>query len=94
MMKKGITLNELGDLQVQNGSLHLSDTTFQEVGIILKLNQGEHKFAPVLGPNLIQMLKGKADQVSIVKRVKRHLKLDNKDYDTLKKHISLNIQNL
>ena len=92
-MKKGITLNQTGDLDVRNGSLHLSDTTFQEVGIILGLNQGEFKFYPVLGPNLMQLVKAKASRITIEKRIKRHLKIDNKDYDELKKHIDLIIKN-
>lgn len=91
-MKKAITLDENGDLMVRNGSLHLSDTTFQEVALILPMTQGEHKFMPLLGPNLIQMIKSKANRISIEKRVKRHLALDNKDYEELKKHIQLNIK--
>jgi hypothetical protein len=91
-MKKAITLDENNDLMVRNGSLHLSDTTFQEVALLLPMTQGDHKFKPLLGPNLIQMIKSKVNNLSVQKRIRKHLALDNKDYDELKNALQLNIK--
>lgn len=91
-MKRGITLNEFGDLQVRNGRMVLSDTTLQETAIILGMNPGEDKFTPMLGPGLVRKIKGKANRVGVERLVKLHLALDNKEYDDLKKYIHLNVK--
>lgn len=91
-MKKAITLNALGDLDIRGGSMFLSDTTLQETAIILGMNPGEDKFTPMLGPGLVRMLKGKANRVTVERLVKLHLSLDNKNYDDLKKYIHLKIR--
>jgi phage baseplate assembly protein W len=83
---KGIILDN-GKLKVLNKSLVVGDSEMQEVAIILSLNQGEHKFNPLMGPNLVQLLKSKASSFNIENRVRVALALDNKDYDALKNKI-------
>ena len=90
-MGKGILLND-GDLMVKSRTLAFGDTEMQEVGIILSLNQGEHKFSPLLGPNLIQLIKSKASKFDIENRVRVALALDGKDYDQIKNKIKSIIQ--
>lgn len=91
MAGKGILLDEGGDVLVRNGSLVVGDTLWQETAIILGMNQGGHKFYPVLGPNLIQLMKSKASQLDIEQRARVHLALDNKNYDQLKEQIKIQI---
>lgn len=87
MAGKGILLGRDGDLQVYNKSLVVGSSTMQEVAIILQMNQGEQKFFPALGANLIQLVKSKASRFDIENRAKVHLALDGKSYDLIKEHI-------
>jgi hypothetical protein len=87
MAGKGILLGEDGDLLIQNNSIVIGDTLWQETAIIMTMNQGEHKFYPVLGPNLIQLKKAKASRFDIEQRLKLHLGMDRKNYDLLKEQI-------
>lgn len=86
-MGKGILLGEDGDIIIRNGSMVVGDTEIQETAIIIAMNQGEQKFSPVLGVNLVQMLKSKASTVDIEQRVRVHLEKDGKDYNKLKHSI-------
>lgn len=89
MAGKGILLGDDGDVLIRNKSVVIGDTIWQETAIILGMNQGEHKFFPVLGPNLIQLLKAKASRFDIEQRAKIHLGLDGKNYDQLKEQIQI-----
>jgi phage baseplate assembly protein W len=87
MAGKGILLGKDGDLQVRNGSLLVGDSMMQEVSIILQMNQGEQKFFPALGANIIQLVQAKVPRFDIENRVKVHLALDGKSYDQIKEQI-------
>lgn len=89
MAGKGILLSDNGDVLVRNKSLVIGDTIWQETAIILGMNQGEHKFHPVLGPNLIQLMKSKSSQLDIEQRARIHLGMDRKNYDQLKEQIKV-----
>lgn len=93
MAKKGILLGNDGELLISNKSMVVGDSEMQEVAIILRMNQGEHKFEPLLGPNLINLTKTKAKAFEIEDRVKLHLALDGKDYRAIKDKIQTNIKN-
>ena len=71
---------ENDDLKIMSGDLCISHSLTQEVKIILRLNQGELKNDPLLGPNLLQLVKGKPAAQDFKERVKIHLKRDGKDY--------------
>lgn len=92
MAGKGILLDKNNDLMVQNGSMIIADSVMQEVALILQINQGEQKFMPLLGPNLIQEKLTNLSRFEIEQRVKVHLELDNKDYNQLKKEIQTYIK--
>lgn len=85
-------LGEDGDLAVVNKSLQIGSTEMQEVAIIIGMNQGEQKFSPVLGPNLIQLQKANASKFDIEQRTRIHLAKDGKDYEAIKEKIILNKQ--
>lgn len=90
MAGKGILLDENGDLLISGKSLQIGKSEMQEVGLILSMNQGEQKFLPVLGPNLIQLQKSKSSKFDIEQRVRVHLAKDGKDYAQIKEKIILN----
>lgn len=87
MAGKGILLDKDGDLQIRNGSLLVGDSVMQEVSIIIQMNQGEQKFFPALGANIIQLVKSKSSRFDIQNRIKLHLELDGKSYDQIKEQI-------
>jgi len=87
MAGKGILLDNTGDLLIGNKSVTIGSSEMQEVAVILRMNQGEQKFTPILGANLIQLLKAKANKYEFEMRVKIHLALDNKDYTSIKNKI-------
>ena len=84
MAGKGIILTEDFDIEVLNGSMIIGDSEMQETAVILSLNQGDLKFKPVLGPNLIQLNKVPLRRFDFEQRARVHLALDGKDYETIK----------
>lgn len=92
MAGKGILLDDSGDLTIQNKSLVVGNSAIQEVSIILQMNQGESKFDPLLGANLINLIKTNTSRFEIENRVKTHLALDGKEYDKIKHLIKTTIK--
>ena len=90
MAGKGILLGEDGDLLIAGKSVQVGKTEMQEVAIIIGMNQGEQKFSPVIGPNLIQLENSKATRFDIEQRTRIHLAKDGKDYNAIKEKIILN----
>ena len=90
-MGKGILLDEHGDLAIKSGTLELGDTLLQEVWLILQMNQGDSKFAPLLGANLVNLIKTNASRFEIENRAKTHLALDGKEYDEIKHLLTTHI---
>ena len=86
---KGILLDENYDLRIENGGFVIGETIDQEVSIILQLNQGHLRHDPILGPNLIQLIKSNASQTEVQTRVKLHLERDLKNYEQYKERIRL-----
>lgn len=88
-MARDILLDENDDLIIANGDFLLGDSLTQEVGIILRLNQGDLKSDPLLGPNLIRLEKS-TEINEFQERVKVHLERDGKDFNELKQRLTLN----
>lgn len=86
---KGVLYNEDGDLQVENGSLKLGQTTIQEVAIIIGMNPGELKRDPVLGPALVTRIRGSLKQSEIQQIVRLHLQRDGKRYEDVSKLMTI-----
>lgn len=55
-MKKGIQLNEYGDLNIANGSLVVGETLYQNQYLVLICHKGEIKHSPTLGAGLEDIL--------------------------------------
>jgi len=91
--EKDIQLDVNDDLIIQNGDFIIGESLFQEVGILLRLNQGELKSDPLLGPNLIELEKGAASGKEFKTRVRLHLQRDGKDYQQLKEKIQFTFKN-
>lgn len=90
--QRDIMLDQDDDLQIANGDFVIGESLLQEVGIIIRLNSGELKSDPVLGPNLVQLLNSKADTQDVEERVRLHLQRDNKSFDEVKKLIHLKLK--
>ena len=87
MAGKGILLDENNDLLIVGKQMVIGDSQMQEVAIILEMNQGALKSKPILGADLIQLLKANASKVDVQRRVRIHLEKDGKDYNAIKNKI-------
>lgn len=87
---KDILLNDDFDLDVKDGDFDIGESSTQEVAINLSLNQGILKSFPLLGPNLVQKMKGSNQELKIKKSVKISLEMDDKDYDQIKNILKIN----
>lgn len=86
-------LDSDNDLLIKNGDIAVGESTIQEVALILGLKQGELKSDPILGPNLFYLMKSKGNKNKIETAVKLHLNRDNKDYESIKKIINVDVEN-
>lgn len=91
MIMKGILLDSSNDLKVVNGTLDFGSSVIQEVGLILSMNKGELKSDPRLGPGLLTFIRSGANLTAIQQRVRQHLAMDGKDFDSLKDVIAFNL---
>lgn len=66
------------DLMFRNGTLALGKTTDQEAELILATNKGNWKEDPLLGANLIELMRSKAGQAGVKQAAKTALTRDNK----------------
>ena len=80
-----ILLDAEDDLQLADGDLALGESYVQEVGIIIRLNQGDLKADPLLGPGMIRMVNGRVSQNDIKAVVQLHLERDGKSYEDAEK---------
>lgn len=76
------------DLLIRNGDFAVGESEMQEVGIILRLNPGELKSDPVLGPALLRFIRGRDDE-RIRQLARLHLERDGKNYEQLKEQIKI-----
>uniref|UniRef100_UPI0039A41360 hypothetical protein n=1 Tax=Ornithobacterium rhinotracheale TaxID=28251 RepID=UPI0039A41360 len=86
---RDVLLDKQGDLEFLNGDFFAGESTLQEVGILLQLNQGALKSDPLCGVNMFKYLKGKGSRVEMEKQLKIQLERDGKNYEDIKKHLKL-----
>lgn len=91
MAGKGIILTDAFDIDIVNGSMVIGESEMQEVAVILSLNQGDLKFAPVLGPSLVRLKKANKRNFEIEQAIRVHLAIDNKDYSAIKNKINVHV---
>ena len=89
-----ILLDENDDFDIVNGDFVIGESVLQEVGIILRLNSGDLKSDPVLTPNLVQLVNSAENKQEFERRVRIHLKRDNKNYNELKELINIRKYNV
>lgn len=89
-----IMLGTDDDLVIEGGDLAIGDCLTQEVGIILRLNPGELKSDPLLGPGLIRLTNSKVNDTELQTLVKLHLARDGKNYDDIKNLMAIKANRL
>lgn len=82
-------LDNDNDLKISGGDLAIGDSTLQDVSILLKTTTGDLKNDPVLGPNLVSLLKKKVPSSRVQSTVRVHLERDGKNYDRIKDLIKI-----
>jgi hypothetical protein len=93
IMATDILLDENDDLLFDaNGELVLGDCDLQEVGIIARINKGEVKSDPLLGPNLIELIHANAKPEEFKQRMKIALARDGKDFEEYREMINQRLQ--
>lgn len=89
MAGKGILLDENNDLLIVGKRMIVGDSEMQEVATILEMNQGALKSSPLLGADLVQLLKSNASKVDVQRRVRLQLEKDGKNYNAIKNKIKI-----
>lgn len=89
-MEQDLLLDENDDLIIENGDFKIGESLTQEVGLIIRMNQGELKADPLLGANIIRMINSSVNDDELQTKIKLHLQRDGKDYEDIKKYITLN----
>ncbi len=90
-MANDIILTKADDLDVANGDFVLAESTIQDVGLIITSNKGQWKNSPLVGCDLVQLIRGSGKRTEIDRRVRVQLEHDNKDYSKIKDYININI---
>ncbi|MCO5253639.1 MAG: hypothetical protein M9892_04645 [Bacteroidetes bacterium] len=72
-----------------NGDFAFGESTQQELADIIRLNKGQLKSDPLLGPELVRMVNAKAKSVDVEQVMRDNLSRDNKDYDEVKEILKL-----
>lgn len=90
-MAKDIILGDDGDLLIVNNDFAIGDPLTQDVSRILRMNKGELKSDPLLGCNMIELMKSEASQTTIETIVKLNLQRDGKDYNEIKNLLKVNV---
>jgi len=93
MAGRGILLDDDNDLKIVGKRMLIGESTMQEVGVILQMNQGELKTVPMLGPNLVQLKKTNASRFDIEQRMRINLAMDRKDYQEIKEQVKATLYN-
>lgn len=88
-MAYDILLDENDEIMIQQGDCVVGESTMQEVGILLRMNQGHDKDAPLIGPNLVKYVKSNISADDAESIIALHLKMDGKDYTDIKKQMTI-----
>lgn len=84
-----VLLNDNDELIIRDGDFVIGDSETQEVSLILRMNPGELKEDPLLGPGLIRLIHSNATQADVQRKARLHLERDGKDYERIKQQIQL-----
>ena len=99
--RKGILLNENMELAVRVvrdsygkiiSGLVVGECIDQEAFIVLKMNPGDCKEDPIIGPGLNKYIRGKYNQSEIDMRIRQHFTRAGIDYDDYQERIQMAIK--
>ena len=99
---KGILLDENDDLKVVvkreaqgliTQGIVLGETKIQDAYMVLKMNKGELKEDPIVGANLLRMLRGTANRERIKKTIKISLQRVGIEFDEIKHAVAAMLNN-
>lgn len=77
------------DLSIENGDFEVGDSLIQEVGVIIRLQKGELKSDPLMGPNLVRLINSNIDAVALESVLKINLERDRKNYEEVRNLIQM-----
>ena len=75
-MATDFLLDEQDDLLIRDGDLVVGPSEQQEIGLIVRLAQGELRAAPLTGFGIARRLRGEADRDSFSQELDTQLRLD------------------
>ena len=99
---KGILLDENNDLQILvrrdtegkiTSGLVVGETKIQDAYMVLSINQGDLKEDPIVGCNLVTMIRSKTDKEKLKKTIKIGLKRVGIEYEDIKSELTAIINN-
>lgn len=82
-------INNQNDLKIENGSIKLGDTTMQNVYLLFNINQGELKEDPIVGLNLLKMIRVGDNKEKIRKTIEIGLARIGLNIEDIKSDIDL-----
>jgi hypothetical protein len=80
------------DLKIVKGSIQIGETTMQDAFLALSMNQGELKEDPIVGINLLTLIRGGAKREKIRKEIEIGLQRVGIKLDDIKEQIDLMIK--
>lgn len=90
-MAKDYILSDTGDLQIEDGTFKMGESSAQELVLTMKANPGDFKKQPLFGAGLVEKVKGSGVGDLAKRQMRDSLALDGKDYNDVKKLIKVEI---
>ncbi len=75
-MAKDISLDEQDDLLIQNGDFSLNDSAEQEVGLVLRTNQGDWRASPLTGFGVVRRTRNEINRTEFARELSTQLEVD------------------
>jgi len=75
-MAKDILLDDNDDMLIENGDLVIEDSGEQEVGLIMRTNQGDWRASPLTGFGLQQRMRNQVNRTEFERALGGQLELD------------------
>lgn len=88
-MAKDFIIDEAGNYLIENGDFVVAPSEEQEVAEILTMSPGEIKEDPIMGPDLIRLIKSNGHKLDVRRVIKLHLARDGKNYEDYKDRIEI-----
>jgi len=86
-MAKDYLLDDDGDLKIQNGDFAFGESDTDDALLIIGMNQGELKYDPLTGCNMVARLRSQQSATEIQKVVRLQMQRDGKNYNEIKRFL-------